>query len=645
MYKLTIPISLSALEDYGEAATLAEVKRAGADGVFIHLPRMFSDEKARQETFRSFTEKMRFFEKNGIEVTLWLSPLIGFSGSSEEGCDGFTRVKKLHDGKEYKGVFCPMDPGFSAASCALLRAAAETGVRCIMLDDEFCLSGRGDGGMGCCCERHMAEFSRRVGEEITREALRDKAFCGGKNKYRDTWLDLQGETLLQFAKSLRKAVDAVNPEIRMGFCAGRTSWDTEGVDAIRLTKALAGNTAPILRLAGAPYWTIGSMVWHCGIQGVIEAARLQSRWCKDEGVEIISEGDVSPRPRFIVPAAYLEGFDMAMRADGGTDGIMKYMLDYNGSPTMETGYIDRHVRNGAIYKKIEEMFSGKEAVGVNIFEAMSQLRDAVFPDAPEDFLPNDFPANNNKFHVMPATSQVFACENSLPITYGELSAPTIVFGENARHIPLDTPMLILDGTAAAILHERGVDVGISEIRPTTGAEIECFIKDGERERTSGHKKIYRVTCHEGAETISMYQGRCGEMPAMYRYENKNGQKFLVYTFDAHDCRSLEFMQGYMFSGYSRQRALFEGIEWMAGEKMPAKCNGNPKLYLLCKKGEEKMSVGLWNFCEDEIIEPVITLHRAYDKVRFLGCDGYMKEDKVILSNALPPFGFAAFEVE
>lgn len=645
MYKLTIPISLSALENYGEAATLAEVKRAGADGVFIHLPRMFSDEKARDAALQSFAEKMRFFEKNGIEVTLWISPLIGFSGSPETGCDGFTRVKKLHDGKEYKGVFCPMDPGFSDAACAFLRAAAETGVKCIMLDDEFCLSGRGDGGMGCCCERHMAEFSRRVGEEITREELCDKAFCGGKNKYRDTWLDLQGETLLQFAESLRRAVDTVNPGIRFGFCAGRTSWDTEGVDAIRLTKALAGNTAPMLRLAGAPYWTNGSMVWLCGIQGVIEAARLQSRWCKGEGVEIISEGDVSPRPRFIVPAAFLEGFDMAMRADGGTDGIMKYMLDYDGSPTLETGYIDRHVRNQVLYKGIEEMFARKEAVGVNIFENMSQLRHAVFPDNPADFEPNDFPANNNKFHVMPAASQVFACENSLPITYGNVSAPTIVFGENARHIPLDAPMLILDGAAAAILHGRGVDAGLSEFEPATGAAIELFIKDGERERACRHKKVYRVVCRDGAEIESIYQGPCGEMPALYRYENKNGQKFLVYTFDARDCRALGHMQGYMFSGHRRQRAIVGGIEWMVGEKLPAKCCGNPKLYLLCKKGEDKMSVGIWNFCEDEIIEPVITLNRAYDKVRFLGCDGYMKEDKVILSKALPPFGFAAFEVE
>ncbi len=644
MYKLTIPISLSTTDFYGEAAVLSELKRAGADEVYIHLPRNFLKDGSAQEAMDLFADKMRFFEKNRIEVTLWVSPLIGFSGSSEVGCEDFTRVKKLHDGAEYKGVFCPMDPNFSDAACDFIGMMAKTGVKKIMLDDEFCLSGRGDGGIGCCCDRHMQEYSRRIGEDISREELCKKAFLGEKNKYRDLWLDLQGETLVKFAEKLRQSVDKVNHDIRMGFCAGRTSWDTEGVDAITLTKALAGNTKPVLRLAGAPYWTLNSLVWHCGLSGVAEAARLQAWWCKGNGVEICSEGDVNPRPRFAVPAAYLEGFDMIMRADGSTDGIMKYMMDYFGAPTQETGYIDRHVRNQHLYEGIDEMFSGKKAVGVNVFENMSLLRGATLPAALEDYLPGDFPANNDKFHVMPAASQVFACENSLPVTYGDLSAPTIVFGENAAHVPADAPMLILDGTAAAIMHKRGVDVGLLEIRPERGAATELCLENKMRERAAAHERVYRVKCRDCAEIQSVFCGPAGEMPAMYRYKNKAGQKFIVYTFDAKDCRGLEHVQGAFFSGYGRQQMLISGIEWMMGKAMPAKCTGNPKLYMLCKKDAERMSVGLWNFCEDEIIEPVITLDREYKEIRFLGCEGHLSGNKVTLSAPMAPFSFSAIEV-
>lgn len=641
-----IPTSLTTVLQYGEQATLSELRRAQADRIFIHIPRMLEDTLERQETLMQLSEKLRFFEENGIEAVAWISPLVGFSGSSEEGCEQFTRVKKLHNGEDYIGVFCPLDAGFAEAAAAFLAAVAKAGAKCIMLDDEFCLSGRGDGGIGCCCDTHMQAYSRRIGEDIAREALCEKAFCGGKNKYRDAWLDIQGETLLCFAEKLRQAVDGVNPEIRMGFCAGRTSWDTEGVDAITLTKVLAGKTRPILRLAAAPYWTRNSFAWPGGLQGIIEAARLQAYWCKDADVEIFSEGDVNPRPRFAVPAAFLEGFDMAMRADGGTDGCMKYMLDYFGSPTYETGYIDRHVRNRPLYDGIEAMFAGKKATGIHIFENMFLLRNRTFPEKREAFPEGDFPADNDKFRVMPAASQVFACENSLPVAYGDFGVPTIVFGENAYHIPPDAPYLILDGRAACILKNRGVDIGAESLVPESGVQWETDMKDGERERTPSSQLVYRAALKPGIVPESVYEKDGENIPAMYRYENDAGQRFLVYTFDAYTCRTLgkAGRSGEMFTGYSRQRRLLAGIEWLWGERVAASSAGNPWLYILCKKDEQKMAVGLWNFCEDEIIEPMITLARSYKKIRFLNCDGELCGDKVILSKPMPAFSFAAFEV-
>lgn len=646
MYKVTIPTSLTAVLNFGEEATLSELKRAAADRLFIHIPRMLEENAERRQCLSALSEKIRFFEKNGIETVIWISPLLGFSGSSEEGCEGFTRVKKLHDGKEYKGVFCPMDDGFSEASAAFVKALAQTGAKLIMLDDEFCLSGRGDGGIGCCCEAHLQAYAARIGEMLSREQICEKAFCGSGNTYRNAWMELQGETLLTFAEKLRKAVDSVNPQIRMGFCAGRTSWDVEGVDAIRLSRAFAGKTKPILRLAGAPYWTRKSPDWTGGLQGIIEATRLQAHWCADAGIEIFSEGDVNPRPRFAVPAAFLEGFDMAMRADGNTDGCMKYMLDYFGSPKYETGYIDRHIRNRMTFDGIEEMFAGKDAVGVNIFENMFLLRDRKFPDTPGEFEEGEFPADNDKFRIMPTASQVFACENSLPITYGDFSAPTIVFGENAHYIPENVPYLILDGCAAKILINRGWDIGAEGFTKEHGVWCETDEKDGERERTPSMQCVYRAKLKPGAEVESMYEGENTRFPAMYRYENKKGQRFLVYTFDAYTCRTLGKAgeSGGMFAGYSRQKRLLGGLAWMSGSHIAVSCAGNPWLYMLCKKKDGVMAVGLWNFFEDEIFSPTVRLDRAYEEVRFLNCDGILERDTVKLSDSIAPYGFVAFEV-
>ena len=78
---------------------------------------------------------------------------------------------------------------------------------------------------------------------------------------------------------------------------------------------------------------------------------MESAWCDDENIEIMSEGDVYPRPRHRCPSSYLEGFDTAIRAAEATTGILKYTLSYTSAPEYENGYVDAHVRNKPIYNK------------------------------------------------------------------------------------------------------------------------------------------------------------------------------------------------------------------------------------------------------------------------------------------------------
>ena len=80
---------------------------------------------------------------------------------------------------------------------------------------------------------------------------------------------------------------------------------------------------------------------------------------KDKGIELISEGDTWPRPRFVTSAARLECFDMALRADGNIDGILKYMECYVSSAAYETGFVDAHIAHEGLYQQIEQHFSGK----------------------------------------------------------------------------------------------------------------------------------------------------------------------------------------------------------------------------------------------------------------------------------------------
>ena len=79
-------------------------------------------------------------------------------------------------------------------------------------------------------------------------------------------------------------------------------------------------------------------------------------------------------------------------------------------------------------------------------------------------------------------------------------------------------------------------------------------------------------------------------------------------------------------------------------KLPAYVYGNPSLYIQCKKNNDAMAVGLWNFFADTAIEPKVELDKEYKEITFINCNGRLEGDKVVLTD-IEPFGFVGFEVK
>ena len=90
--------------------------------------------------------------------------------------------------------------------------------------------------------------------------------------------------------------------------------------------------------------------------------------CASEDMERMAEGDVYPRPGYIVPAAHLEIYDAVIR-HAGYDGILKYMIDYNTTPWYEPSYINHHIRDLPIHEEMGKLLRGKRPVGVRVFIA------------------------------------------------------------------------------------------------------------------------------------------------------------------------------------------------------------------------------------------------------------------------------------
>ncbi|MDD4891888.1 MAG: hypothetical protein PHU85_18360, partial [Phycisphaerae bacterium] len=336
LYRLSVPVMNSNLTDETREQHLIELRRAMTDRVFIALDRCLATEgdPERLALMSRLSDNIAYFAKHGLDVGVW-TPTLGFgvplARKDVANVDSFTRITSIK-GAVGKDAFCPMDERFTALIGGLVTDIARAGARLIMLDDELCLSVRP--GLGCACDLHMAEYRRRIDESIDRADLTRKVFSGGPSRYRDAWLDLMGDTLKGFCRKVRAAVDSVDPAIRLGFCAGYTSWDVEGADALELTRILAGKTRGFLRFTGAPYWISLRRFRGQTLQTVIESVRMQEAWCAGSGVEVFHEADSYPRPRYHVPAALVECYDLCLRASGGMDGL-KYLMDYTSSPLNE----------------------------------------------------------------------------------------------------------------------------------------------------------------------------------------------------------------------------------------------------------------------------------------------------------------------
>lgn len=634
MYKLSVPILIQSLTDDNLSTYLDLLKQCKAQRVFIgNSDAIFQPDSIIYTRAAMLEKSIRFFQANGMETGVWASTL-GHGGAlshdqEEYSTSDYTYIEGIYGGGNRYG-YCPMDPDFTESFRKGIKAIAQMHPDLIMLDDDFRLNNRSY-YMGCFCKLHLQEYYKMIGEVIPPEQLEEKIFTGGKNKYRTAYMELAAKTLLDFAKEMRRAVDEVDPSIRLGACTVYENWDYCGTDAMEIAKAFAGNTKPFIRTIGAPYHAELSL--DVKLSDVIENTRLQVYWIKQQDIEAFTEGDVYPRPRYNISSAGLELFDLAMLADGSTDGILKYMIDYTQKPHYEMGYIKRHAKNESLRAEIREIFAGKCPTGVKPVNILHKIENWELPDTP--------PANiaTRLIMAMQSTACRYLTLNSIPTTYTGTGQPLLILGENARYVE-ETELhngAILDIPAAEILQSRGIDVGLMFAEDGNFA-AEYYIADQDTIHGIGNCALKNIRCKESAQVLSTFLP--GEAPASYLYENAQEQRFFVL---AQDAFYSEANTNY-YNNYYRQAQMVEAVEYVGNKKLPAVCLKNPKLYMLTSSDGNAASVLMLNIYQDEVLDPVVQLDKHYSQIRFVNCSGHLEGDKVYLSD-IPAFGVAAFEVK
>lgn len=629
MYTLTVPTIITN-GHFNKEKTLAELKRCGANRVALALDRELDYSFSSPENLKLLKELVQYYHENGLEVLVWLGETLGHD-STYHVDSKYTQMRGFDYKGEIKdiGAFCPLDGKFISDFCVWVKEVAKCKPDMIMLDDDFRLSNRGGIFMGCCCDKHLQKMSEKLGEKIDVSQLKELVFDSKKNKYSEAWLSSQKESMENFAEALRTALDEVAPEIRLGFCSCTGSWGQEGWDAVEVSKIMAGGTKPFLRTIGAPYW---AALGNNKLGEILEIERGQLG--KMPEGEVFVEGDTYPRPRTACPAAFLECYDMIIRADGRADGILKYMFDYVSDADYETGYVDAMVKNFDLYKQIEELFDGTECTGVKpYFSSLtgSELRLLDRPSVTS-------PAFN------------FICGNSLPSTY-EDGFVNILFGNHAKYISEEELKngSIIDITAAKILMERGIDVGIKEIlddftysqKGFTDLPQEYFVDEDVYVRLWGGVHPCRVITADGARVVTEYvYDHTVRNVGDFEYENADGMKFRVFAFDASEAaRSRDWL-----STYAKRRSILKSIKWL-GRAIEVYPDGNyPELYTIVKQKDTSICAGFWNLFPDKIDHMRVKIDSQFKDVRFINCSGHIEEDTIVLDNTLYPYEFAGLEI-
>ena len=616
MYKIAVPIQNRLVNEKTRGDYLCLLKKAEATHVVL-----IAEESIN---YSRFAENVAGFKKEGFSVGVWFAETIGHGGVLLNGLDGEAkpRFSPLVDvnGEKAVGTNCPLDPAFRAEMASVAASFAKTGVSFILLDDDLRMSQHGK-GFSCACDAHLDLMSDYVGKPVTREDLRAHAFRGKPNEYREAWLYAQSHSIALLAKEIRDAVDAAAPSVSIAFCTAHSPFSVDGIDAVALTKTLAGENAPFIRLHGAPYWVTFNK-W--SFSEIFSYSRMFASFFKDSGIEALAEGDVYPRPRYNTPASHLELFDAMVRIDGAHSGILKYMADYTAPPLFETGYFDRHVRNKARAAKLKDYFPSGANLGVR-----AKLVPHLFKDADLDLSPASAASPQ-------PTSAAWLSRNSIPVIFSGEGIATAAFGEHARHLTEKELAggVILDGVAAVILTEMGIDVGIA---PTHLFASRCYrylstACDGEMGAVMGGDcRLLNAQLKEGAVPILFgYEGDKPETFA-YTYENQEGARFLVYLANG---ESAVGGSG-LFGNYMQSMALSRVIPWVARTPLPITDKPHPELYVMCEREENKTAIALLNCHADSILTPTFTLDRIYESVTCDGGECVLDGNRLIFKTDIP----------
>ena len=154
---------------------------------------------------------------------------------------------------------CPLCEAWQSYLCDLFGwVVAEVKPVALWVEDDWRLHNHEPemGYGGCFCKLHLDRFAAAIGREaVTREELLDAILAPGQpHPWREPWLAVCRDSLLEPARRLRQAITAANPGTRLALMSsGPDTHSIEGRDWHALQKALGDEPSFLTRPHLPPY--------------------------------------------------------------------------------------------------------------------------------------------------------------------------------------------------------------------------------------------------------------------------------------------------------------------------------------------------------------------------------------------------------
>lgn len=455
------------LFDADVAKQARTLKKMSADGVAdIHMVSFFlvAEGNPPIDKFSEFESKFKRLrsEVSGdprCRLGILIQATLGH-GFPLETPNGFAHLEPFTNTQweiaSCKHTSCPLDKNFKKYISNLVGRAAALNPEVLMIDDDFRLIGfRG----ACICPLHLELAGKKCGRKLDRAAML-KHLAGkseiDKQVSRAAYESVR-ESLLELAKEMRAAIDAVNPNLRCIMCGSPYDISYDG----EIAAILAGKgNVPTLRIGNSRYQ-------HPAPRNLYYTARqlaVQNAVAKPG--KVYAEVDSYPRNRYFTSARTLYA-GLAVSVLEGASGAKFWphrFVDYE--PLSGAAYCGLFTKNRGAADELYRLSKGAQYGG---------LADVILPEyktlrADSDILLDDKYYWGQVCGVM-----------GLPFKYetvGAVKSPAFLRGALAKK--LSTGQLkdllsrgaVLDGSAAVEICARGLGnlIGV-EASPWSGGKI------------------------------------------------------------------------------------------------------------------------------------------------------------------------------